>query len=350
MYIRTGFVSGGKMDAQKDTLVSGIQPSGTLHIGNYVGAIRNWARLQDTYESFFFIADLHAITAPYKPETMPDRIMEMAVGLLAAGVDPDKSALFVQSQVPQHVFLAWLFNTVTPMGDLFRMTQYKDKSNKIGGAIKLGLFAYPVLQAADIALYGGSVVPVGEDQLQHVELSREVVRRFNRAFGPTFPEPKALLSTAPRIMGMDGKSKMSKSLNNYVGLLDDSKAIWDKLRPAVTDPARVRRTDPGDPEKCNIYTMHKAFSPPDIQKEVAVGCKQGSIGCVDCKRTLLKHVNAGLAPIRERAEYFNSRPDEVRDILACGRKKAGARAEATMDKVVHKMGLYLPENKTGEGL
>ena len=333
------------MAAKKDILVSGIQPSGTLHIGNYVGAIRNWAKFQDTYESFFFIADLHAITAPYKPEGLPGRVMEMATGLLACGVDPEKSALFVQSQVPQHTFLAWLFNTVTPMGDLSRMTQYKDKSEKIGGAIKLGLFSYPVLQAADISLYKGSVVPVGEDQVQHVELCREVVRKFNRAFGPTFPEPKALLSAAPRILGMDGKSKMSKSLNNYVGLLDTGDEIWQKIRPAVTDPARVRRTDPGDPKKCNIFTMHKAFSPTDVRQEITNGCTQGSIGCIDCKKMLLKHMNDALEPVRERSEYFKSRPDEVMDILVCGSEKAGAKAEETMAEVMKKTGLHLPGNK-----
>ena len=322
-----------------ETLVSGIQPSGELHIGNYIGAVRNWVRYQNKYESYFIIVDLHAITVPYNPEELPEKVFDMAVGLLASGIDPKKAALFVQSQVPWHTYLGWLFNTITPLGDLQRMTQYKDKARRGGFSIMAGLFDYPVLQAADIALYKGVQVPVGIDQVQHIELSREIVRKFNKTFGNTFPEPKALLSEVPKIKGLDGKAKMSKSLKNHIGLLESKDEIWKKLRPAVTDPARVRKTDPGTPEKCNIFSMHKAFSSNDVIQEVHKGCTTGTIGCIDCKKALLKEMDRELEPIREKANELKQNRDLVIDILLDGQKRALQKATLTIEEVNKKMGL-----------
>src|SRR5690242_15347232 len=230
---------------------SGIQPSGELHIGNYLGAVRNWVALQDHHECFFCIVDYHAITVPYEPEDLRRRTYEMAISLLAAGLDPNKCTLFVQSAVPEHTELAWIFNSVTPLGELERQTQFKDKSQR-QESVLTGLLTYPILQAADILLYRADKVPVGEDQVQHLELSREIARRWNARFAtddaPYFAEPQPLLTPTRRLMGLDGQAKMSKSLNNYIGLLESTDEIWAKLRPAVTDPARIRKTDPGTPE------------------------------------------------------------------------------------------------------
>ncbi len=244
-------------------IFSGIQPSGELHIGNYLGAVKNWVQLQAQYPgAIFCIVDYHAITGAYDPAVLRARRREMAVSLLAAGIDPAQATLFLQSAVPEHTELAWIFNTITPLGELERQTQYKDKASR-QESVATGILTYPVLQAADILLYRGDAVPVGEDQVQHLELSREIARKWNARFArddaPYFPEPKALLTPTRRIMGLDGQAKMSKSLGNTIGLLESRDEIWAKLRPAVTDPARVRKTDPGTPEVCNIYHLHKAF-------------------------------------------------------------------------------------------
>src|SRR5207237_7576809 len=223
-------------------IFSGIQPSGALHIGNYLGAVKNWVELQSKYESFFCIVDYHAITVPYEPADLRVRTADMALGLLAAGLDPAKCTIFVQSMVPEHTELAWIFNTLTPLGELERQTQFKEKASR-EESVPAGILNYPVLQAADILLYRAELVPVGEDQLQHLELSREIARKWNARFDPPahgfFPEPKGLLTPARRIMGLDGQAKMSKSLGNTVDLLEDPKSIWEKLKPAVTDPKRV---------------------------------------------------------------------------------------------------------------
>ncbi len=237
---------------------SGIQPSGELHIGNYLGAVQNWVGIQRRYESLFCIVDYHAITVPYDPRELPVRTTELAISLLAAGIDPAVATLFVQSAVPEHTELAWIFNTITPLGELERQTQFKDKAQR-QESVAAGLLNYPVLQAADILLYRADTVPVGEDQVQHLELSRDTARRWNARFAaeePYFPEPAALLTPTRRILGLDGQAKMSKSMGNTIGLLESPEEIWAKLRPAVTDPKRVRRTDPGTPEVCNIYHLH----------------------------------------------------------------------------------------------
>ena len=321
---------------------SGIQPSGELHIGNYLGAIKNWVQLQHAYEAFFCVVDYHAITIAYEPAQLRQRRREMVVSLLAAGIDPARATLFVQSQVPEHTELAWIFNTVTPLGELERQTQFKDKATR-QESINAGLLNYPVLQAADILLYRAEHVPVGEDQLQHLELSRVIARRWNAAFAseaePYFPEPQALLTPTRRIMGLDGQTKMSKSMGNTIGLLEEPDAIWAKLRPAVTDPARIRKTDPGTPEICNIYHLHKAFSPPDVVEQVAVNCRTAAWGCIDCKKVLFEHMNAELTPIRRRAAEIRETPAIVEDALAHGAAHAREVAQGTMGEVKERMGL-----------
>ncbi len=327
-------------------IFSGIQPSGELHIGNYLGAVKNWVALQRQYESFFCIVDYHAITVPYEPDDLRKRTRDMAASLLASGVDPAACSLFVQSAVPEHTELAWIFNTITPLGELERQTQFKDKSGR-QESIAAGLLNYPVLQAADILLYKADLVPVGEDQVQHLELSREISRRWNSRFWPGFdsaesgffPEPKPLLTPTRRIMGLDGQAKMSKSLGNTVGLLEDPASIWEKLRPAMTDPARVKRTDPGTPEVCNIYQLHKAFSPQPTVEHVAVQCRTAGWGCIDCKKVLLESMNAELEPIRQRAAEVNANPSMLDDALAAGASRARDVAAETMRETKHLMGM-----------
>jgi tryptophanyl-tRNA synthetase len=320
---------------------SGIQPSGDLHIGNYLGAVKNWVELQHRYDSLICIVDYHAITVPYTPDDLRRRIRSMAVSLLAAGLDPETCTLFVQSRVPEHTELAWIFNTVTPLGELERQTQFKDKGSR-QESIPAGLLNYPILQAADIALYRADLVPVGEDQVQHLELAREIIRRWTGKFEPQatlFPEPKPLLTPTCRIMGMDGRAKMSKSLGNTVGLLEDPKEIWDKLRPAVTDPKRVRREDPGTPEVCNIYHLHKGFSDPATVEHVAQQCSSAGWGCIDCKRVLHQSMETELAPIRARAAELQDAPKQVTAALDAGAARAHAVAQDTMAQVRHIMGL-----------
>ena len=320
-------------------IFSGIQPSGELHIGNYLGAVRNWVQLQDRHECIYCVVDYHAITGSYEPEDLRRRTSEMVISLLAAGLDPEKCTLFVQSMVPEHTELAWIFNTVTPLGELERQTQYKDKSSR-QESVPAGLLNYPVLQAADILIYRAEAVPVGEDQLQHLELSREIARRWNAKFGVDyFPEPQPLLTATRRIMGLDGRAKMSKSLGNTIGLLEEPEAIWEKLRPAVTDPARVRRADPGTPEVCNIYHLHQAFSDPATVEHVAVQCRGAGWGCIDCKRSLLESIRRELDPIRERAAELRGRPELVRDVLEQGAARCRAMAGETMREVKERMGL-----------
>jgi tryptophanyl-tRNA synthetase len=265
---------------------------------------------------------------------MQQRIVEAARVNIAAGLDPERCILFVQSRVPEHTELAWIFNSVTPMGDLSRMTQFKEKSKANEDNINAGLFTYPVLQAADILLYKAGAVPVGEDQIQHVELTREVARKFNARFGEIFPEPAHLTPAhGARIMGLDGKTKMSKSLGNYIGVLETPDEIWAKLRVAVTDEARVKRTDVGDPDVCNLFSLHKAFSGTETIETVNRECRVAGIGCVDCKKMLLKSMTEALEPIRERATALEATPGKVAEILDHGAKQAKARAEVTMQEV-----------------
>ncbi|MES2522765.1 MAG: tryptophan--tRNA ligase [Gemmatimonadota bacterium] len=324
-------------------IFSGIQPSGELHIGNYLGAVQNWAALQSSHPgALFCVVDYHAITGNYDPALLRLRRWEMAKSLLAAGIDPAKAALFMQSDVPEHTELGWIFTTLVPLGDLERQTQFKDKAGKME-SIPAGLLMYPVLQAADILLYRADAVPVGEDQVQHLELARDAARKWNARFGEGFfPEPKPLLTPTRRIMGLDGGTKMSKSLGNTVGLLETEEQIWAKLRPAMTDPQRVRRTDPGRPEVCNIYQLHKAFNPPEVVDHVAVQCSTAGWGCMDCKKVLLEGMMRELTPIQARARELDAEPDRVRDALADGARTARAIARTTIDETRERMGLDTP--------
>jgi len=318
---------------------SGIQPSGELHIGNYLGAVQNWVRLQHQHDCLFSVVDLHAITQAYDPATLSQRTLEMAIGLFASGLDPQRAIVFVQSHVPEHAELNWLLNTVTPLGELERQTQFKDKAQR-QQSVPAGLLNYPVLQAADVLLYEATLVPVGEDQLQHLELMREIARRWNARFadGFTFPEPQALLSTAKRVLGLDGQAKMSKSLGNTIGLFESPETIWEKLKPAATDPARVTRKDPGNPDVCNIFTIHQGFSPPDTITLVARNCRTAGWGCLDCKRVLADNMIAALTPIRERAGALRAEPRTVTDLLRAGAVRARAIARHTMAQVRRRMG------------
>ncbi len=319
---------------------SGIQPSGELHIGNYLGAVKNWVALQREHECFFCVVDYHAITVSYDPRDLVARRRDMAVSLLSAGIDPSKAVLFVQSAVPEHTELAWIFNTICPLGDLERQTQFKEKGQK-QESIAVGLLTYPVLQAADILLYRADSVPVGEDQVQHLELSRDISRKWNARFSPDtpfFPEPRPLLTAAKRIMGLDGQAKMSKSLGNTIGLLEEPDAIWQKLRPAVTDPARVKRSDPGTPEVCNIYHLHQVLSDAPTVAHVAQQCRSAGWGCLDCKKVLHESLEKELVPIRRRSEEFARQPQMVEKLLQEGAARASVVAKETMRTTRERMG------------
>lgn len=326
---------------------SGIQPSGEMHIGNWLGAIRNWVALQDQYEALYCIVDLHAITGRYEPAALRARSRDMAISLLAAGVDPERATLFLQSHVPGHSQLSWLLTTITPLGELERMTQYKDKSSRFE-SIPTGLLAYPVLMAADILLYRAEHVPVGEDQVQHLELAREIARKWNAQFGGPegggfmFPEPLPIMTKAKRIIGLDGQAKMSKSLGNTIGVTESPDEIWAKLRPAMTDPARQTKKDPGTPEVCNIYALHGHFSPPETVATVASNCRSAGWGCIDCKRVLADNMVTTLAPMRERALALAASPATVDRILHDGAARAREIAADTMAQVTEQMG-FLPE-------
>ena len=321
-------------------IFSGIQPTGEIHLGNYVGAIRNWVELTKDYDCIFCVVDYHAITVEYPTDEFKKRVIETALILIACGLTPDKCKVFVQSNVREHTELTWIFNCVTPIGELERMTQFKDKSKQHRANINMGLMDYPVLQAADILIYKAGFVPVGEDQVQHVELCREVARKFNSRFGELFPEPKALLSIAPKILGVDGAAKMSKTLGNYIGLLEDEKLMWDKLRTAVTDVNRVRRTDKGNPELCNIFTIHKAFSENQVLLDVDRGCRTADIGCIDCKKLLFTNLKSELGPIRERAFSLMKDTDYVIDVVRKGASDCTAIAQNTMTEVRNSLGLF----------
>ena len=323
---------------------SGIQPTGEPHIGNLFGAMQNYVKLGEQYgkNALYCIVDLHAPTNPgaYDKATLSRLTFEMALANLAVGLDPQKVIFFVQSQVREHSELGWLLTLQTPVGELERMTQYKDKAGQLE-SIPAGLLMYPVLQTADILLYKADTVPVGEDQVQHIELAREIARRFNHNFGETFPEPRAVLTKdALRVPGVDGHGKMGKSKgpSSTIGVLEGMDSIWAKLRPAPTDPARVRRTDPGNPDICLVFDYHKLFSDLDTIQMVDTECRVAGIGCIDCKKALLPGIERTLAPIQARAAELKQEPDQVYDALNDGANQARVIAETTMGEVREKMG------------
>lgn len=328
----------GSETPRRRRIFSGMQPSGEAHLGNYLGALRRWVELQEDHDCLWCIVDDHAITSGGDPAELPARTFDLAVSYLAAGLDPEKAIIFVQSDVPEHTELAWLFNAVTPVGDLERMTQYKDKSQHFE-SVPAGILNYPILQAADILLYRADSVPVGEDQRQHLELTRDIARKWNAAYGELFPEPEALIGKVGKIVGLDGGAKMSKSLDNTVGILAEPDEVWARVRTAVTDPQRVKRTDPGRPEVCNVFTLHGLFTDPDRVADIDRRCRTAEIGCVDCKRTLADSISTTFEPIRERAAHYRARPEEVRDVLDAGAARARAIARETLSEVRARMGL-----------
>jgi len=326
----------------KKRVFSGIQPTGTIHLGNYIGALRQWVDMTDEYECIFCVVDYHAMTIEYDVASFKDNILDAATTLVACGLTPDKCRLFVQSRVPEHTELTWFFNCINPLGDLERMTQFKDKSQQHRENINVGLLDYPVLQAADILIYKAELVPVGEDQVQHVEFTRRIARRFNNRFGQTFPEPDEYLSHTPKILGLDGKSKMSKSMNNFIGILEPPDEIWEKLRTSVTDENRKRRKDPGNPEICNLFTMHTAFSPQELIAEMDKECRSAGIGCVDCKKKLFEHMMLHLEPIQQKAAELKRNPEQVMETLDNGARECRQIAQDVMREVRRKAGM-IPE-------
>lgn len=327
---------------------SGIQPTGEPHIGNYFGAMRNYVRLGEEYgkRSLYCVVDLHAITNPHAtdPSTLARRTYEMALANFATGLDPEKVIFFVQSHVPYHQELGWILTCLTPVGELERMTQYKDKATQFE-SVPSGLLMYPALMAADILLYKAEIIPVGDDQNQHLELAREIARKFNHAYGETFPLPKAVHERhALRIPGADGNGKMGKSKGptSTIGILEPEDSIWQKLRAAPTDPARVRRTDPGNPDICLIFDYHHLFSSEGEVTEIDTECRRAGIGCVDCKKRLMTNMNAHLAPIRERAHTLDQNPNAIHEALHEGAQEANTIAREVMQEVRDKVGFLRP--------
>jgi tryptophanyl-tRNA synthetase len=318
-------------------IFSGIQPSGIVHLGNDLGAIRNYVMLQYEYEAIYCIVDYHALTSTHDPELMRRRTREMAAGLLALGLDPERCTLFVQSHRPEHAELAWLLCTVTPVSWLERTPTYKDKIANQPDDVNHGLLTYPVLQAADIIIYKASMVPVGKDQAAHLELSREIVRAFNYRYGETFPEPKAVFTQAPVVLGTDGVRKMSKSIGNTIDILGDPDLIRRQVMSMVTDTQRGLRSDPGRPEVCNVCQLHRFFG--DDYEEVWDGERTARTGCVDTKKLLVERITRHYAAARERYAELMANPAEVDGILEAGADHLRPMAAATMAEVHAKMGL-----------
>jgi len=321
--------------AQRPRVLSGFRPTGPMHIGHLVGALENWVRLQESHDCFFAICDWHALTSEYAdPSPLRDHIVEMAIDWLAAGLDPERCTLFVQSHVPEHAELHLLLSMIVPVSWLERVPTYKDQQEQIPNRdlTNYGFLGYPVLQAADILIYRAQVVPVGEDQLAHLELCREIARRFNGLYGDVFPEPRAMTTRMPRLPGTDGR-KMSKSYGNAVNLSDPSEVIRKKILTMMTDPARKRRSDPGNPEVCPVFDFHHAFSTEVTRSHVDRECRLAGIGCIDCKTLLMEHLEPILGPFQERRRRWAADRARVRDILAEGARRARGEARATMELV-----------------
>ena len=322
----------------KRRIFSGARPTGRQHLGNYLGALQNWVSLQDEYDCVYCSVDIHALTSLEDTSSLQKDIYEMMLDWLAAGLDPQKSILFVQSHVPEVMELHTLLSMVTPLGWLLRVPTFKEKAKLQPQNINYGLVGYPVLQTADIVIYKAEVVPVGEDQVPHIELAREIARRFNNLFGDTFPEPQAKLTAYPMVLGLDGKEKMSKQLGNDIEIALSAEETIERVMMAVTDPARRYRSDPGHPEVCNIYRLHGYFNPSQLA-DIADQCRSAKIGCVDCKMLLAHKINSALQPFRERRAAFAAKPQYVKDVLADGAQRAQAIARKTLSEVKQKMGL-----------
>lgn len=331
-----------KNENMPNSILSGMRPTGRLHLGHY-SVLENWVKLQDDYDSYFFIADYHALTTAFdQPETIQQNIRDLALDWLAAGIDPEKSAIFVQSKVREHAEMHLLFSMVTPLGWLERVPTYKDQVNQFQKSGKdimtYGFLGYPLLMASDILIYRAAGVPVGEDQIPHVEFCRELARRFNHLYKrEVFPEPQALMSKIKLLPGLDGR-KMSKSYDNCINLGASTDEIMARVRQMVTDPARIKKDDLGHPDVCTVYTYHKYYNENEAP-EIEAKCKAGEIGCVACKKCLAGKLDEYMAPIRERREFFEAQPELVDKILAEGQKKAEAAASETLRQMKEAMGI-----------
>jgi tryptophanyl-tRNA synthetase len=322
-----------------EILVSGMRPTGKLHIGHIFGALKNWKEYQDKYKSYFIIVDWHALTTNYqKTQELQEHIKEVIVDYLAFGIDPNKAVIYLQSMVKDVAVLHLILSMIVPLSWLERVPSFKDQIKELGKDIATyGFFGYPVLMSADILAFNASIVPVGEDQLPHLELTREIARRFNYLYGPTFTEPKELLTNTPYIPGFDGR-KMSKSYNNAIYIDDDEKNIKEKIMKYITDPNKIYKNSPGRPEICNVFSLHKAFENPEL-KEIEENCKKGTLGCVDCKLKLCNIINNYIAPIREKRKQIEKNKDEIMDILKEGSKKAQEVVSNTLNQVYYKVNL-----------
>jgi len=321
----------------KKRILSGMRPSGKLHIGHYVGALENWVQLQNNYENFHLIADYHVLTTDLNTSQIYDNTIDMLIDWLSAGLDPVKSPMFRQSQIKEHTELNLIFGMLITVNRLERNPTLKDQMRDLHiDYVTFGHFGYPVLQAADILLYKGEFVPVGEDQVPHVEISREIARKFNNQYGEVFPEPEPLLTGFSRLPGLDGNTKMSKSLGNTILLSDDTETIKSKLKKAVTDPNKIRKGDPGNPDICLVFAYHKKFNPNQIG-EIETGCRSGALGCVDCKMNCAAKISKFFEPIRSKRPHYENNLSEVKDILHEGERKARLVANETMKQVRENM-------------
>ena len=321
--------------SSKKRILSGMRPTGPLHLGNLHGALNNWVGMQDEYDCFFFIADWHALTSDYEnPGAITGYVNEMMIDWLSAGLDPEKSTLFVQSLVPEHAELFLFLSMITPVPWLERNPTYKDQIVQIENKdlSTFGFLGYPVLQAADIIMYKANGVPVGIDQVPHVEITREIARRFNFLYGDVFPEPEAILTQTSKILGLD-RRKMSKSYNNAIYLSDTPDEIAKKVSQMITDPQRMRRSDPGNPDVCNVFEFHKIYSGTETCETIDPQCRNAEIGCVECKKIMAKNLISAMAPLHERRAHFKAKPEQVKEIIALGSQKARAVARETMAQV-----------------
>jgi tryptophanyl-tRNA synthetase len=321
--------------ADKKRVLSGMRPTGPLHLGNYLGALDNWVKMQQPYDCFFFVADWHALTSAYeKPGPMGEYVRQILIDWLSAGLSPEKCTIFVQSKVPEHAELFLVFSMITPVPWLERNPTYKDQIIQLQNKdlSTFGFLGYPVLQAADILMYKAQGVPVGEDQVPHVEITREIARRFNFLYGQVFPEPDAILTQTPKILGLD-RRKMSKSYGNAIYLSDTPEEIRTKVMQMITDPQRARRSDPGNPDVCNVFEFHRLYTDPEMVRQIDAQCRKAQIGCVECKKIMAENLITALAPIHEKRHYYQSHPKIVDEIMIEGSAKARRIARETMQQV-----------------
>lgn len=320
----------------RERVLSGMRSSGRLHLGNLLGALKNWVRLQDTYDCYYFIADWHSLTTGYADtEQVREFVREIAIDYLSAGLDPNKSVLFIQSLVPEHAELHLLLSMITPLAWLERVPSFKEQQQEIKDRdlATYGFLGYPLLQTADVIMYKANWVPVGIDQVPHIELSREVVRRFNNLYTVTlFPEPQPMLTEVPKLPGLDGR-KMSKSYDNTIYLSDSTAVLTQKVKTMMTDPARKRRSDPGDPDVCPVFDFHRIYSSDAERQEVTQGCRTAGIGCIDCKNILIRNMLTDLEPLHTKRAYYAAHPQEALDVLVTGSAQARAIATETMGEV-----------------